>query len=55
MTKKWMDVKGEIERRYLVQRIPLEEVRQQMLKEHGFVASSVTRFRNHVTFEHHMT
>ncbi|KAE9363343.1 PAP1-domain-containing protein [Stipitochalara longipes BDJ] len=40
MTKKWMDVKGEIERRYLIQRIPLEEVRQQMLKEHGFVAST---------------
>ncbi|KIN03095.1 hypothetical protein OIDMADRAFT_27555 [Oidiodendron maius Zn] len=40
MTKKWMDVKGEIERRYLIQKIPLKEVRQQMLKEHGFVAST---------------
>jgi hypothetical protein len=39
MTKKWMDVKGEIERQYVVQRTPLEEVRQQMLKEHGFLAS----------------
>jgi hypothetical protein len=39
MTKKWMDVKGEIDRLYLVQRIPLEKVRDQMLKEHGFAAS----------------
>ncbi|KAH8589843.1 Clr5 domain-containing protein [Bisporella sp. PMI_857] len=40
MTKKWMEVKSEIERLYLIQRNPLEEVRQQMLKEHGFAASA---------------
>ncbi|KAE8449875.1 hypothetical protein EG329_007352 [Mollisiaceae sp. DMI_Dod_QoI] len=40
MTKKWMEVKGEIERGYLIQRRPLEEVRQQMLEEHGFAAST---------------
>jgi hypothetical protein len=39
MTKKWMDVKDEIKRRYLDERIPLERVRKQMLKEHGFEAS----------------
>jgi hypothetical protein len=39
MTKKWEEVKAAIERYYVVQRRPLEEVRRLMIEAHDFSAS----------------
>lgn len=41
MTKEWMEVKAEIERLYLTQRLQLEAVQRIMLEQHGFHVSYV--------------